>query len=438
MKKILLTLACATMAFGADATPTISTQLSTDKVEKNSPLRFNRYVIPAEKREHGASKFVPDISLVLDTSYVDRDVKDAEIGHLGLEGIAHSLYGSHEHGEHSHSSYNANNGFNLNYAELVLSSSVDPFFEMTGIFHYSEEGVEIEEAYITSTALEYGIRTRLGKFNSNFGYLNEQHHHFWDFNDMPLVNEGFLGMHGINEKGIQFQYTAPTSFYLMAGVEILNGENEQMFGNSAIDSIDVEAEDGSTLYIGYVKTAFDVGSTSILTGVSYADGTSHVDHTEDEEGPHAFVGDSKLYGFDFVAKHYFDSYSFFKLQGEVFYREMDGIVTKLDENVTITGTQEVTKEQGGAYVQAIYAPNMTWAMGARYDTIFKNDVTGNDYAEDLAKYSLMAEYKTSEFARFRLQYNINKAMNEDGVAEDLNTIIFSANISIGAHGAHSF
>lgn len=416
MKKITLMAACAVLAFGMDT-------------------------IPVEKRSFSASKFVPDISLVLDSSYVDRSVKDAEIGHLGLDGIAHSLYGSHEHGEHSHSGYNTSNGFNLNYAELVMSSSVDPFFEMNGIFHYSEEGVEIEEAYVTSTALEYGLRARFGKFNSNFGYLNEQHHHYWDFNDMPLVYEGFLGMHGLNEKGIQLQYTAPTDLYLMGGIEVLNGENEQMFGNNEIEGI-AEAKDGSTLSIAYIKTAFDIGGTSVLTGLSYADGTSHIDHTEDDEDPHAFVGDSKIYGFDFVAKHYFNSYSFFKLQTEVLYRDMDGKQYNVDSNGTITSQPNLTKEQAGAYIQAIYAPNKTWATGLRYDTIFKNDVAanGNDTnkADDLAKYSAMIEYKTSEFARFRLQYNRNEAMNEDGEDVDLNTIIFSANISIGAHGAHAF
>ncbi|MCW8837103.1 MAG: hypothetical protein OQK11_00225 [Thiovulaceae bacterium] len=423
MKKILLTTACAVMAFGMDT-------------------------IPVEKREFSASKFVPDISLVLDASYVDRNVKDHEVSNLELEGIAHGLYGSHSHGEHAHSSYNASNGFNLNYAELVLSSSVDPFFEMNGVFHYSEEGVEIEEAYVTSTALDYGLRARLGKFNSNFGYLNEQHHHSWDFNDMPLVYEGFLGMHGINEKGIQFQYTAPTDFYLMAGVEILQGDNEQMFGNSEIHSeVDVngtdfdfetEGEDGSTLTVAYVKTAFDIGETAILTGLSYASGTSHIDHTDDEEA-HMFIADSKLYGFDLVAKYNFDSYSFFKLQTEVLYRDMDGTVTKFNDDQTALVTPSVKKEQAGAYIQAIYAPSKTWAMGLRYDTFFKNTINDVDGADDLAKYSVMTEYKTSEFARFRLQYNRNEALSEDEEGRvDMNTIIFSANISIGAHGAHAF
>ena len=158
-KQLLLSALCATMAFGLDT-------------------------IAPEKRTFEQSKYIPDISLIMDASYVNRDVEDDELGHLEVPGVAHGLLGSHSHGEHAHATYNAENGFNLNYAELVLSSSVDPFFTMDGVFHFSPDGVAIEELYFTSTALGNGARLKGGKFQSNFGYLNEQHHHYWDFSDM--------------------------------------------------------------------------------------------------------------------------------------------------------------------------------------------------------------------------------------------------------------
>jgi hypothetical protein len=249
-------------------------------------------------------------------------------------------------------------------------------------------------------------------------------------------------MHGINETGLQFQYTAPTDIYLMMGAEVLSGDNEQMFGNAEIHDI-AEAQDGATLFVGYMKTGFDIGESSILTGLSIAQGKSHVDHTEDEEGAHAFVGDSMLLGFDFVAKHYFDSYSFLKLQTEVLYRDMDGTKTVLDGAGNIVKQPEVTKEQMGIYAQLVYAPNKTWGMGVRYDGFFLNDVTSNGVDQkldaDMSRYAAMVEYKTSEFARFRLQYNYDDAfINEDEEKENFSSIIFSANIAIGAHGAHAF
>ncbi|MBN2781663.1 MAG: hypothetical protein JXQ66_00310 [Campylobacterales bacterium] len=412
-----------------------------------------QHVIPAEKRIFSESKFIPDISLIVDASYVSRNIADAELAHLEVDGVAHALLGSHSHGEHSHASYNAEDGFNLNYAELVMSSSVDPYLNLDAIFHISQESIEIEEAYITSTALENGIRARIGKFNSNFGYLNEQHHHYWDFSDMPLVYEAFLGMHGINEKGIQLQWTAPTDNYLMFGIEALQGENESMFGNSTIsfdENNTIEGKDGATMFVGYAKTGFDIGDSSILTGISYAQGKSRIDHMADADSEeygesHLFGGDSKLYGFDFTLKHYFDSYSFLKFQSEVLYRDMKGkkIAFKDEDSNNPVVSPDVHKKQAGTYAQLIYAPDKNWAYGMRYDSIFKNDITANgvmqDVSDDMDKYSAMIEYKPSEFSRFRLQYNHNNAFtDEDGNRVDLNSIIFSTNIAIGAHGAHSF
>jgi hypothetical protein len=426
MKKILLSSAlCASLAFaGAD-------------------------VLPVEKRTFDQSKFIPDISLILDASYVSRNADQDEVAHYEVPGIAHGLLGSHSHDGETHAAYNANEGFNLNYGELVLSSSVDPYFSMEGVFHLSEHGFEIEEAYFTSTALEHGLRVKGGKFNSNFGYLNEQHHHAWDFADMPLVYEAFLGMHGINEIGAQVQWIAPTPFYLMAGVEVLQGENEQMFGNATIGDPEIEKiaehSESPSLYVGYLKSSFDLDKTTILGGISLARGASRIDHSGDDENPHAFSGMSSLYGADLVVKHAFDSYSFLKLQSEYLSRKMDGEqYSNMDLSVDpyTYNTSAIVKEQSGLYTQLIYAHDKNWHMGARYDVITQNDVSTNpSIATDMSQYSAMLEYNTSEFARFRVQYNHSDALYSEAPESEqqhIDTIIFQANISIGAHAAHSF
>ncbi|MDD5400613.1 MAG: hypothetical protein PHQ93_05430 [Sulfurimonas sp.] len=419
MKKILLASAlCATLVYGEAAK-----------------------VLPVEKRTFDQSKYIPDISAILDFSYVNNSVGNDEIAHLELPGIAHGLLGEHSHGSSNHATYNSKQGFNLNYAEVVLSSNVDPFFSMDAVFHFSKNGVEVEEAYFTTTALGNGLRARGGKLNSNFGYLNAQHHHYWDFGDMPLVYEAFLGMHGINELGAQIQWTAPTPFYLMAGFEVLQGENEQMFGNKTIGNVEnpiAKGDNAPSLYVGYVKASHDIGDTTIFGGVSYAQGSSRVDHSEDET-PYVFSGDSKLYGADFVVLHSLNSYSSIKWQSEWLSREMGGI----QYNLNPISSPNINKKQSGLYSQLIYTHDKNWKTGVRYDTIYKNDVKEDgidaNKPNDFKKYSAMIEYHTSEFARFRLQYNRNNAMyNENGDKVDVNSIILQANISIGAHAAHSF
>jgi len=392
------------------------------------------------------SSFLPDISLIGDISYVSRNIKDAELAHLELPGVAHSIMGTHAHDGDSHAPYNADKGFNLNYAELGLSKSVDQNFKLNSIFHFSQNSVEIEELYFTTGILGHGVQLKGGRFNSDFGYHNNQHHHTWNFADNALVYEAFLGMHGINEKGAQLQWTAPTDTYLMIGAEVLQGENEQMFGNSAIHlsdlnstNSDIGASNAPSMYIGYVKSSFDIGNTTILSGISYATGTARIDHSSDEEEAHAVTGKSKLYGADLTIKHFFDSYSFLTWQSEYLQREIEGTKYSIDDTSKAATASTLKKEQAGVYTQLIYAPNKHWKMGARYDTIFKNTINLNEGQDSFNKYSAMLEYNTSEFTKLRIQYNLNKALyDEDGKRRDINSVILQANFAIGAHGAHSF
>jgi len=413
----------------------ITTQKS-DELAENAKSK-------TKSKTFSQSSFMPDISLIGDISYVSRSKKDDVVKHFEVPGVAHGLLGAHSHDGNSHSPYNAGNGFNLNYAELGLSSSVDPNFTLDGIFHFSEDSVEIEELYFTTAVLGYGTKVKGGKFNSNFGYLNEQHHHSWSFADMPLVYESFLGMHGINEKGLQIQWTAPTSTYIMLGAEALQGENEQMFGNASIENV-TNSKSAPSLFVGYLKASFDVEDTTVFAGLSYAQGSSRIDHSSDDDSPHAFSGDStKLYGADLTVKHYFDSYSFLTWQSEYLYRDMDGKQYNFNPAGAIASSPNLTKKQSGLYSQLIYAPNQTWQIGVRYDTIMQNDVIANgvnqNKPDNLNKYSAMVQLNTSEFARLRLQYNHNEALyDEDGRKQNVDTLILQANFSIGAHGAHSF
>ena len=94
----------------------------------------------------------------------------------------------------------------------------------------------------------------------------------------------------------------------MAGFEVLQGENEQMFGNESVDIEEltgieedhIEGTDAPSLYVGYVKSSFDIGDTTIFGGLSYVQGDSLIDHSEDHDTPHVFKGDAKLYGADLV------------------------------------------------------------------------------------------------------------------------------------------
>jgi hypothetical protein len=385
---------------------------------------------------------MPDISLIADFAFVSRNKDQDELTALSVPGVTEAFFGDADE-EHSHGTYNADNGFNLNYAELVMSSSVDPFLSLDAVFHFAQEGVDVEEAYFTTTALGNGIRIRGGKFLSNLGRHNMQHHHFWDFSDAPLIYQGFLGG-ALNEKGLQLQYTPELSEYVMFGAEVLQGENETTFNYKtqtfATSGDEVKGADAPSLFVAYAKTSFDIGETTILPGISYAYGQSRSYHLH-EGNEEAFSGTSSLYNAELTVKHYFDSYSFLTWQSEWMRKEQKGTLYEGD----LVTAEDQKVEQEGLYTQLVYAHDQNWRTGARYDSVYKNEIQVVEAAlpsTPYERYTAMLEYHFSEFSRLRLQYNYNKALYTEtagGYArEDVQSLILSFNLAIGAHGAHDF
>ena len=388
-----------------------------------------------------------NLSLIVDTSFVARNKNDQEFRHLEIRG----LYHRHEGNGHGHGALNEKRGFNLNYAELYLYAPVDPYFDLYATIPFSEDGAEVEEAYAVTRGLPFGFQFKVGKFRSSFGRLNAQHPHAWDFANQPLVYKVFLGDDGLKEKGVQLNWLAPTPFYLLFGVEVLQGENEQSFGtegfkvNTKKDGSGTDITVGDTkkpnLYVGFVKTSFDVGNLSVLTGLSFATGHSRVNHLKGDD-PHAFAGKTRLYGFDLTARYMIDSYRYISLQGEYLYRDQEGTKYEYDDNTGDLETDELKKKQGGFYTQLVFKFDKRWRAGVQYNLINKNDVKKNGEKEDLPDnlpaYYAMLEYNPTEFSRIRFQVGQNRAFFHDGSRKTVNEFILQFNFAIGAHGAHPF
>lgn len=395
--------------------------------------------------------YMPNISLILDASYINESL-DIDTEHVEIPSFVEG--GSDD--EHAHTPLVGNDGFNFNYAELVMSASVDNYFDLMAVFHMTEDDIEIEEGYVVTTSLPYHLRAKIGKFRSDFGYLSNKHEHAYSFQKLPLIYNALLGDHAINEEGVQLQYVFPTNIYTMAGVELLRGENEQSFGVEGFTTPDLtEVEDVSqpSLVVGYLKTSFDIGGSTVLGGVSIAKGDSRMNHLGDvhadheEEGAHAFAGDTTIYGADLVYKNYFSATQSITWQSEYLYREMDG--TKYSEvEEGVWGSSALNKKQAGFYTQLVYQHDRNIRAGVRYSGITQNDIIANtspvDSTDDIYIISTMAEYNFSEFSRVRLQYNHDASLyTEDHITENLiknnkDEIIVQFTYAIGAHGAHPF
>jgi len=433
-KIVLLSAIAATMLFAESTTQDSLAQMLEAKKVKSTITKG----------------FMPDISLIVDASYTHQSWdEEGHTEHLELPGVVHG--GGHSHDGHGHTSLAGEDGFNLNYAEMTIGASVDSYFDLKGVFHLTEDDFEIEEAFVTTRSLPYHLQLKLGKFKSDFGYLNNKHRHNYNFYESPLIYSALFGDHGLNEQGFQLQYVVPAPHYVMVGIEALKGENERSFGYEGFapheageDFEGIEAKDFPNLWLGYIKTSLDIGGGTLLAGASIAKGDAQINHLEDEEGPHAFAGDSTLYGADVTYKYYFAADHALTFQGEYIYREQDG--TKYIPNATEDAwANEVSlkKEQSGFYTELVYQHDKNWRAGARYSAISQNDITANgtvlDQPDDMYVASAMLEYNPSEFSRLRLQYNYNSSLyDEEGHKNNKDEIILQFNYAIGAHGAHSF
>jgi hypothetical protein len=212
-------------------------------------------MLRAQSREGSAfdqSKFVPDIAFILDVSGVARDLADQKYFSLTIPGFSYPLLN-----QPSSSGLHAHRGMNFNYGEMSLYSVVDPYFDLFAVIGLAPESAGLEEAYFTTRKLPYGFQFKAGKFLASFGRVNEQHEHYWDFANRPVIATALFGEDGLNEIGVQATWVAPTSFYLVFGAEILNGANEQSFGTSGFSNLKngfaVDAIQGPNLTIGFIR-----------------------------------------------------------------------------------------------------------------------------------------------------------------------------------------
>jgi len=395
---------------------------------------------PAQGSPFSQAKFVPDISLILDGSYLHRNISDEQNAALLLPGFVES-------GEHSPPL----EGFNLNYAEITFYSIVDPYFELFAVCHLSPEHFHLEEAYWITKKLPAGFQLKAGKFLSSFGRINELHTHYWDFADRPLVHQAMFGHEGLNEIGARITWVAPTEIYLLLGGEMLMGEGEARFRRTGFllprENIRVSSVKGPGLFVGYIESSVDIGDASVLLRLSGAQGKTRSDDyfSSGVPGGQALSGSTTVLGGALTVKHTLDAVRYISLQSEYLWRHADGTLYSLDLLQQVHESAQ-EKRQSGFYAQAVAKFALRMRAGLRVDLLQGNEMLENGQRSDLPtslpRYSTMLEFNPTEFSRIRLQYNYdlsrytesNRRLDRITVHE----LSLQVNLAIGAHGAHSF
>nr|PZM92850.1 MAG: hypothetical protein DIU72_04855 [Pseudomonadota bacterium] len=338
-------------------------------------------------------------------------------------------------------------GPQLQEIELGFRSNVDPFVRADVFLAVSLEGIEVEEAYVTTLAFPADLRLRGGEMYAPFGRVNQVHYlEATPFADLPLVNRRFFGGEQLRGLGLEVSYLLPLPFYAEIVGAALSAGNEVSFG---IPATEIETP-RDLLGVARLATAFDLGDRlTLLLGASYANGPNA---SGGLEGARAHR--TQIWGADFTLRlRDAASRAHTALQAEWMTRRAE-----------VPGGGFL---QGGAYVWLVRRFDARWEAAIRGDILglpsgraFGDPHLGEEevflFAEAIhahehdhahaetgeflrplrqRRLGASLSFYPSEFQRLRLQANYDFLPGEGrGIWE----AFFQYQFVIGSHGAHAF
>ncbi len=389
-----------------------------------------------EHNQHEISNFIEQLNLelgvVIDANLYHEN-SDEGFNHVKEEmpGFGHG----HSHEEHAHGQ---ENGFNLREVEVYLSGEIDEYLRAETTLAFTPDEAELETAFVETTSLPWGFSLKGGKFFSDFGILNSQHPHQWDFADQPLIYELTLGDHGLNDIGAQASWTLNSPMLLTIGAEALQGRNERMFSSEGEDPL--PAHDGPRLGVGWLKFGPDLGHNQALTfGASVGNGRHQEIHEEGVGTNNYLDGMSWFFGLDALYQygaHGDRGQGDFTLQAEYFQRNKDLDLEASDDPGAALG-DNLDSTQDGYYIQALYGFLPRWRGGLRWEQIGLTN-EGKEPGEtrenfgDSWRSTAMLDFSPSPKSVIRFQVSNGDYETEDGT-ENVWEAYAQLVVTLGAH-----
>jgi hypothetical protein len=294
--------------------------------------------------------------------------------------------------------------FQMHESEIGLQSIIDPYARGDFFISFGEEGVNLEEGYITFTALPGSFVAKVGKMRSAFGKVNMMHNHVLPWVDRPLVTNNLVaGEDGINDAGFSVEriLPAPKGIFLEATGQLFRGDSGDVFQSS--QRSDVSA-------VAHLRGYRDLSeSTNLDLGVSYARGHNDLGTN--------FL--THLYGVDATLR-------WKPLRRSIYHSFVGRSEFIWSDRQQLPATQK----SFGYYASADYQLARRWFVGGRFD---HSDRSRNDGLTDKGG-SVTLTYWPSEFSQLRGQYRFTRYANNI----DANELFFQLIFSLGAHGAHPF
>jgi hypothetical protein len=314
------------------------------------------------------------------------------------------------------------NGFWVQGLELAASASVDPYFRFDLNFQLTE--AEIEEAYLTTLALPWGLQARAGMMNAAFGRQNPLHLHVWNFVNPPLSHTRFLSEEHLRGSGAELSVLMPLPWYLTLTGQAFGtteelGFSSATFGSSETNSSGRIAGPADFLYVLRMENFFELSADwSLLSGLSEALGQS----------PWVPDGRTYLHGADL----YFKWRPISSGEGEY------ALALTLEYVLRDTRVPAGRLRDHGGYAELVALITKRWMSGLRFDMTRRWEGVVPDPQAIPGKQtrgSASITFLPTHFSKLRWQGDIvrDRAHGGWGWAS-----FVQAEVSAGEHGAHKF
>jgi hypothetical protein len=297
----------------------------------------------------------------------------------------------------------------LHESEIGLQAIIDPYARADVFVSFGEEGVNVEEGYLTFTSLPAGLLLKVGKMRAEFGKVNTIHNHALSFIDRPLVTNNLVGGEdGINDAGFSLSrfLKGPNDWFLQGTAQVFRGDSSNVFTASRPQGVSV---------VGHLRAYKDLNeSMNLDLGTSYARG-------HNELGPNFLT---TLYGADATLRWKPLSRAIYN--SVLFRNEL--VWSSRDQLTPVNSFQ--TQHAFGLYSSVDYRVNRRWTVGGRFDRSgHATDARLTDNG-----FSTLLTYWPSEFSQIRTQYRFSRY----GQGGNANELLFQFLFVMGAHGAHPF
>jgi hypothetical protein len=293
----------------------------------------------------------------------------------------------------------------LNEVEVAFQADVDPYARADFFLSAGPEGLDIEEGFVTFTALPQHLLLKVGKMRAQFGKVNPTHTHLMPTADRPLVTENLVGgEEGLSDSGFSLSRLIANPFlYVEATGEVFSGHSN-VFHSDKRSQLN---------YVGHLRAYRDLTEGSnIDLGTSVAFGPTNV-------GPDLNLK-KRLIGVDATFRYRplrRAIYKRFQARTELVWSQQD-----------LPGADQ--QDAFGVYGLGEYQFARRWYIGGRYD---RSGRVLNASIRDQGA-SAFLTFWPSEFSQLRGQYRHTKY----GEGVTANEVLFQASFAIGAHAAHAF